>query len=228
MFARANGRFAPPNRPPHARTERPRPREPASRSTAQVPRRVVSCRRRPGILPEATGANPRARNRGPLAVRCPGLLMWSWAPRFQSQSRRQGWGLGATSPQGDESMTDEPTDAQIRFLAGLKYSGEVPRTKAEASFLIDGRKAGQDSVKLERELLRSRQKVRREWFKRERDYCRMEVRQARDSAGAIAGFRIRIGKRCDTAKAYHGAFVPTQVALKHPELLPPYEGICQH
>lgn len=125
-------------------------------------------------------------------------------------------------------MIEEPTDAQIRFLASLKYSGESPRTKAEASFLIDGRKAGRDSAKLEKELLRLRQKAQRDWFKREQDYRRMEIRQARDSAGAIAGFRIRVGKRCDSAKHYHGAFVPTRVALKHPEVLPPYKGICQH
>ncbi|MGD8454015.1 MAG: hypothetical protein PVJ57_19545 [Phycisphaerae bacterium] len=125
-------------------------------------------------------------------------------------------------------MTDGPSDAQLRFLDKLGYSGEAPRTKGEASFLIDGRKAGRDSAKLEKELIRQRQKVQREWFKREREYCRAEIRQARDSEGAIAGFRIRIGKRCDSAKQYHGAFVPTQVALRYPELLPPYEGVCQY
>jgi hypothetical protein len=125
-------------------------------------------------------------------------------------------------------MIDEPSDAQMRFLASLKYDGELPRTKTEASFLIDGRKAGKDSAKLEKELERLRQKTQREWFKRERDYCRMEVRQARDSEGMIAGFRIRVGRRCDAAKQYHGAFVPIQVAMKHPQVLPPYERICQH
>ena len=121
-----------------------------------------------------------------------------------------------------------PTEAQLQFLKRLGYTSEPPLSKKEASFLIDGRKAGKKTKSLEKALLKGRLKIQKSWLAEQRRYAKMEVQQARDSEGAIAGFRIRVGRRCDGAKKYHGAFLPTQVAIKHPELLPPYEGICEY
>jgi len=121
-----------------------------------------------------------------------------------------------------------PTEPQLQFLNRLRYTGEPPVSKGEASFLIDGRKAGKKTEQLEKAMLKTRTKEARKWFREEGRYAKTEIQQARDSDGAIAGFRIRIGPACDGAKKYHGAFLPTQVAVKNPELLPPYEGICQY
>jgi len=121
-----------------------------------------------------------------------------------------------------------PTDRQLEFLKKLGYSGEPPISKQEASFLIDGRKAGKKAEALEKAMLKARSKAEASWFKDQRHYAKMEIQQARDSDGVIAGFIIRIGRTCDGAKRYHGAFLPTHVAMKNPKLLPPYEGICQY
>lgn len=127
----------------------------------------------------------------------------------------------------DEAM-HPPTEAQLDYLKALGYSGEPPVTKQEASLLIDGRKGGKKTIALEKTLLKDRQKSAKAWVKEQRHYAKMEVQQARTSEGAIAGFRIRVGKACHGAKLYHSGFLPTQVAVKHPELLPPYQGICQY
>lgn len=120
-----------------------------------------------------------------------------------------------------------PTEPQLSFLKKLRYTGQPPLTKAEASFLIDGRKSKKTSEKLEKRMLATRAKNDKKWFKDERACARMEIDQAAESAGAIAGFRIKIGKRCADAKKYNGAFLPTRAASRHPTLLPPYADICR-
>ncbi len=119
-----------------------------------------------------------------------------------------------------------PSEAQLRYLRNLKYSGVQPLSKSEASFLIDGRTKGKDSQSLEKAMLRERAKRESEWFKQRRQHVKLELQQAKQSMGAIVGFRIRVGGECSRAKKYNGAVVFLPTAKKYPELLPPYKGIC--
>ena len=65
------------------------------------------------------------------------------------------------------------------------------------------------------------------WFNQQRRFVEEEIQQACDPEGLVDGFRIHIGYACEGAKRYDGAFLPAEVAAKYPQLLPPYEGICQ-
>jgi hypothetical protein len=79
--------------------------------------------------------------------------------------------------------------------------------------------------KSEQKLIEAR---RREWLKQGRDRAKQKIRQARESDGFIVGFRILIGNQCKAVRQYNRAFLPIQIARKHPTLFPPYEGVCQY
>ena len=119
------------------------------------------------------------------------------------------------------------TEIQLKYLKHLGYDGQPPVTEQEALFLIDGCEGGKTVTELEKTMLAKRDKDARAWFDRQRQFAVAEIRQACDPDGIIAGFRIRVGYECEGARRYDGAFLPAEVATKWPQLLPPYEGVCQ-
>jgi len=118
-------------------------------------------------------------------------------------------------------MSDEPTEKQLAFLKRLKYEGPAPLTKKEASWLIDARKSGRKGSALAADVTKARQQGTKKWLADQRRYKRNEISQARDSYGAIAGFRLCDSIQCPIMSDCAGAFVPIQVATKHPDALPP-------
>lgn len=68
---------------------------------------------------------------------------------------------------------------------------------------------------------------RRQWIREGRENAKRQIKHAQGSDGFVVGFRILIGNQCKAARPYNQAFLPIHVARKHPELIPPYEGICR-
>ena len=69
------------------------------------------------------------------------------------------------------------------------------------------------------------------WFAWRRGLTMMTFQWVASNAGfpgepIFAGFMIKVGKACNGARQYHKAFLPLQVAVNNPDLLPPYYGIC--
>ena len=119
------------------------------------------------------------------------------------------------------------TEIQIKYLKHLGYDGQLPITEQEAAFLIDGCEGGKAVADLEKTMLAKRDKDTKAWFSQQRQFAAAEIRQACDPDGIVAGFRIRVGYECEGARRYDGAFLPAEVAAKWPQLLPPYECVCQ-
>ena len=119
------------------------------------------------------------------------------------------------------------TEIQLNYLKHLGYDGQLPVTEQEAAFLIDGCEGEKTVAELEKTMLADRARDARVWFSRQRQFVVAEIRQACDPDGITTGFRIRVGYECEGARRYDGAFLPAEVAAKWPQLLPPYEGICQ-
>lgn len=145
-------------------------------------------------------------------------------------------------------MAEPPTDKQIAFLKRLKYQGSPPRTKQEASTLIDaslavrakatetgkgfaGLTQSQADKALERghrEWLKERHKEIREQVKDDLADQREFERDLRKYGGmdpkhALAGWILRIGEHCAEAKHLDGLLVTVEDAKADPDLLPPYD-----
>ncbi len=130
---------------------------------------------------------------------------------------------------GGGFIGNQATAKQLALIKRLKWQGDPPATKQEASWLIDellDKKDGGSRV-AERKKLDAR--MQKGWMKKSlrgnKEYVRGCVEMNRDYR-SIAGYQITIGAACEGARMYDGAFLPIEVAQKHPQLLPPYKGIC--
>jgi hypothetical protein len=83
---------------------------------------------------------------------------------------------------------------------------------------------------------RERKAEQREWLRETRrdmredlkDTFREDKQHRREFKEPLwGGVRIIIGPSCEAAADRHGAYVPLDVAIKNPDLLPPYDGICE-
>jgi len=145
-------------------------------------------------------------------------------------------------------MLDEPTDKQLAFLKRLKYAGPAPRTKREASVLIDASKAKQAKAKeAGKEFMgltasqaeKALQKDHRDWLKQLRSEiceqmkddlsCQRELERDLRKYGGLdredefAGWLLRIGEHCTETRHLNGLLVTTEDAKADPGLLPPYD-----
>jgi Flp pilus assembly protein TadB len=145
-------------------------------------------------------------------------------------------------------MPHEPTDKQLAFLKRLKYAGLPPKTKREASVLINASKAKQAKAKeagkefkglttsqaekaLAREhraWLKERRKEIREQMKDDLA-CQREFERDMRKCGGIerkdefVGWLLRIGEHCTESRHLDGLLVTAEDAKADPGLLPPYD-----
>jgi hypothetical protein len=146
------------------------------------------------------------------------------------------------------AMSEEPTDKQLAFLKRLKYAGPSPKTKQEASVLIDASKAKQTKAKeagkeftglTSSQAEKALEKDRRAWRKDRRKELREQMRDdladqrelerdlkqygGVDRGDRLAGWILRIGEACVEAKNLNGLLVTVEDAKADPDLLPPYD-----
>lgn len=145
-------------------------------------------------------------------------------------------------------MPEEPTDKQLAFLRRLKYEGPPPKTKREASVLIDASKAKQAKAKesgkafnglTPSQAKKALEKEHRAWLKERRKEIREQVRDdladqreferdmrkhgGLDRRDECAGWLLRIGEDCTESQHLDGLLVTAEAAKADPDLLPPYE-----
>ena len=119
-----------------------------------------------------------------------------------------------------------PSDKQLKYLRALGYTGKQPESSFEASQLIGDIKDGMSSNAAEK----NAKKHRREAVKRERKHLQHQKQyldglesMMAESEGVFkcAGFRMKAikGETSEQHLIYDKAFLPFDVAKRHPELL---------
>lgn len=137
-------------------------------------------------------------------------------------------------------MHEPPTSKQKAFLARLKYAGPSPKTKEQASEIIDGILASGHGSK-KRSALRKTGQVGGDnaaWLRERRAEIREDVREniadsrptkreiaefGENGVYRLAGWIIRIGRYCDASKHLDGLLVPFKDGKVDYSLLPPYD-----
>jgi len=131
------------------------------------------------------------------------------------------------TPREEEAATER----QLGYIKRLGYEGSPPRTKQEASLVIQARQRGFISPDIERILNQYRESPDKErigiiWFLIERYAVTMMLEEDKKDRERVLGYRLHVGHNCRGARKYNGAFVPREVASQYPEVLPPYLDVC--
>ncbi|QDU33054.1 hypothetical protein KS4_10950 [Poriferisphaera corsica] len=145
-------------------------------------------------------------------------------------------------------MSYEPTDKQLAYLKRLKYQGPNPKSKGEASALIEDSKtkmakakeAGREFKGLTvKQAERVINKVHRDWLKERRKEIREQIKDdlgvqrdfekdmrkcgGLDHKDEFAGWILIIGSECNHSKHLNRLLVAVNDAKTDLGLLPPYD-----
>jgi hypothetical protein len=118
-------------------------------------------------------------------------------------------------------MARPPTEKQLTYLERLGYDGTPPSDSFEASTLIDALKNGRSVKGLSAQIRKNRNEEAKGWIDDQKDHKKDGLELAADPYTHLAGFLLSDKITCKTMGQYAGAFLPVQVALKWPDLLPP-------